>query len=106
MKNYILSEKQLSKVVEQIETQPQTSGDKEGSYMAKQQLFTIATMAYKMWEMMEDGQQLEDWIKTLDVSGSVLDIGGSQNPIKGRTKSWDVNEYKILRFFRRRERNL
>lgn len=36
----------------------------DGSYMAKQQLFTIATLAYKMWEMMEEGDQLEDWMET------------------------------------------
>ena len=36
----------------------------EGSYMAKQQLFTIATLAYKMWELMEEGEQLEDWMET------------------------------------------
>ena len=41
--------------------------------------------------------QLERWLKTIDVNGSVLDIGGSQNPIcNGRTKSWLVNNYKIL----------
>ena len=32
--------------------------------MSKQQLFTIATLAYKMWEEMEDGEQLEDWQET------------------------------------------
>ena len=36
----------------------------EGSYMAKQQLFTIATLAYKMWEMMEEGEQLDDWMES------------------------------------------
>jgi len=35
-------------------------------------------------------------LKTIDVEGSVLDVGGSQNPIKGRTKSWDVDDYKTL----------
>jgi len=41
--------------------------------------------------------QLEDWLKTIDVKADrVLDIGGSQLPIKGRTKSWDVKDYKIL----------
>ena len=30
--------------------------------MAKQQLFTIATLAYKMWEMMEEGEELDDWM--------------------------------------------
>ena len=38
--------------------------DETGSYMAKQHLFTIATLAYKMWEMMEEGEQLEDWMET------------------------------------------
>jgi SAM-dependent methyltransferase len=42
-------------------------------------------------------QQLEDWLKTIDVRADrVLDVGGAQNPVKGRTKSWEVNEYKIL----------
>jgi len=42
-------------------------------------------------------QQLEDWLKTIDVKADrVLDVGGGANPVKGRTKSWDVKEYKIL----------
>lgn len=39
---------------------------------------------------------MENWLKTIDVSGSVLDVGGSQNEIKGRTKTWEAEEYKIL----------
>lgn len=42
-------------------------------------------------------QQLNDWVSSLDVKGEfVLDIGGSQNPIKGRTNSWEVAEYKVV----------
>lgn len=42
-------------------------------------------------------QQLEFFLSELDVkAGVVLDIGGAQKPVKGRTKSWDVKEYKIL----------
>ena len=42
-------------------------------------------------------EQLEAWVKTIDVKADrVLDIGGAQYPIKGRTKSWEVKEYKIL----------
>jgi SAM-dependent methyltransferase len=42
-------------------------------------------------------QALEDYLMKLDVNvNSVLDIGGSANPVKGRTKSWDVKDYKIL----------
>lgn len=40
--------------------------------------------------------ELDKWIKELDVKADkLLDIGGSQLPAKGRTKSWDVAEYKI-----------
>lgn len=39
---------------------------------------------------------LDNWLKELDVKADrVLDIGGSQLPVKGRTKSWDVKEYLI-----------
>lgn len=42
-------------------------------------------------------QQLEDWLKTLDVKANVvLDIGGKQGEVKGRTKSWEVKDYKVL----------
>lgn len=42
-------------------------------------------------------QQLEDWLKGIDVKGRVLDIGGSQNPIDGkRCKTWGADSYTIL----------
>ncbi len=42
-------------------------------------------------------QQLEAWLKTIHiVSGRVLDIGGSQNPLNGRLKTFRPSEYKIL----------
>lgn len=40
---------------------------------------------------------LENWLKSLDVrADSVLDVGGSQNPVSKRVNSWEVEEYKIL----------
>lgn len=40
--------------------------------------------------------ELDRWLKDLDVKADrVLDIGGSQLPVKGRTKSWNVKEYLI-----------
>ena len=35
-------------------------------------------------------KQLEDWIKTIEIPSGVkvIDVGGAQKPIKGRTKSW------------------
>ena len=50
MSKIIITEKQFKEVVTAIKEE-----HKEGSYMAKQQLFTIATLAYKMWELMEEG---------------------------------------------------
>jgi cell division protein ZapA (FtsZ GTPase activity inhibitor) len=63
MKNIIISEKQLEKLTNRVKNSL-TENQEEGSYMSKQQLFTIATLAYKMWEEMEDGEQLEDWQET------------------------------------------
>lgn len=40
--------------------------------------------------------ELDKWLANLEVKAErVLDIGGSQLPIKGRTKSWKVKEYLI-----------
>ena len=38
--------------------------DKDGNYMAKQQLFTIGTLALQMWEILEDDEQLDDWMES------------------------------------------
>ena len=59
MKKILITEQQLEEMVKLLK-----EDHEEGSYMAKQQLFTIATLAYKMWEMMEEGEQLEDWMET------------------------------------------
>ncbi len=41
--------------------------------------------------------QLETFLKTINVNAkTVIDLGGKQKPIKGRTKSWDVEEFHIL----------
>lgn len=42
-------------------------------------------------------QQLEEYLKTVDVKADrVLGVGDAQQLTKGRTKSWEVGEYKIL----------
>ena len=48
MKNIIISEKQLEKLTNQVKNSL-TENKEEGSYMSRQSLFTIATLAYKMW---------------------------------------------------------
>jgi hypothetical protein len=64
MKDFILTEKQLEKLVTKMKTIKENEG--KGSYMAKQQLFVIAKMAEKMWESLEENQDevLEDWMES------------------------------------------
>ena len=59
MSNIIITETQLRKLKSNINEKSH-----KGSYRAKQQLFTIATLAYKMWEQMEDGEQIDDWMES------------------------------------------
>jgi hypothetical protein len=59
MSKIIITESQFEKIKQTLQ-----ENHEGGSYMAKQQLFTIATLAHKMWEMMEEGEQLEDWMET------------------------------------------
>jgi hypothetical protein len=65
-KNIIITEEQLAKIVNKIKTikEDEVSEGSDGNYMAKQQLFTIATLAYKMWELLEEGEELEDWMES------------------------------------------
>ena len=62
MKKVIISEKQLESLVKALRNVNEEH--KEGSYMAKQQLYVISTLAMAMWENMEDGEQLEDWMES------------------------------------------
>ena len=75
-KDIVLTEKQLEKLVNGVKSGKIVENHEEGSYMAKRQLFTIALMAYKMWEEMEDGEQLEDWMesKIAQAEQSVLSV--------------------------------
>jgi len=56
MKNILITQEQLNKLVNIVKE----NHEGEDS-MVKKQLFTIATLAYKMWESMDDNEQLEDW---------------------------------------------
>jgi len=59
MKKIIITEDQLNTLKSKLK-----EDNEKSSYMAKQQLFTIATLAYKMWEQLEDGEQLDDWMES------------------------------------------
>ena len=64
MKDIILTEKQLEKLVTKMKTIKEDEG--KGSYMAKQQLYIIAKLAEKMWEKMEENESetLDDWMES------------------------------------------
>ena len=61
-KEYILSESQMRRIVEMMKSE--TNEGSDGNYMAKQQLFTIGTLALQMWEILEDDEQLDDWMES------------------------------------------
>lgn len=61
MKKIIISETQLKELTTKLKV---NESHGEGSYMAKQQLYVIAIMAMKMWESMEEGEQLDDWMES------------------------------------------
>lgn len=63
MRNIVVTEDQLKLLTKKLKTKLDENHH-EGSYMAKQQLFTIATLAYAMWEKMEEDEQLEDWMES------------------------------------------
>ena len=84
MGNVILTEKQLEKLINKMRTV--NENHEEGSYMAKQQLFTIATLANAMWEKMENGEQLEDWMESK--------ISQAEQSIIGVVKTFMYDEFK------------
>jgi hypothetical protein len=84
MGNVILTEKQLEKLINKMKTI--SENHEQGSYMAKQQLFTIATLAHAMWEKMEEGEQLEDWMESK--------ISQAEQSIVGVVKTFMYDEFK------------
>lgn len=62
MPNVLITPEQLESLIDKMNKNLIES--KDGEYMTKQHLFTIATLSYKMWEMMEDGEQIDDWMES------------------------------------------
>ena len=65
-KNIIVTEEQLGNIINRLKpiNESEITEGSDGNYMAKQQLFMIATLAHKMWEMMEEGEELDDWMES------------------------------------------
>jgi tRNA U34 5-carboxymethylaminomethyl modifying GTPase MnmE/TrmE len=65
MSKIIITEEQLEKLKKALSENTETiNEDKDGNYMAKQQLFALGTLALQMWEIMEDDEQLDDWMES------------------------------------------
>ena len=95
MKNILITQEQLNKLVNVVKE----NHEGEDS-MAKKQLFTIATLAYKMWESMDDNEQLEDWeeSKIAQCEQSVIAVVKSYlyNEMKDDLKGMDTLNYNEL----------
>lgn len=61
MTNIVLTEEQLQRIINKLKP---INEDADGNKMAKQQLFTIATLAYKMWESLEENGDMDDWMES------------------------------------------
>jgi hypothetical protein len=65
MSKIIITEEQLQKLKKALSENNEIINEgKDGNYMAKQQLFTIGTLALQMWEILEDDEQLDDWMES------------------------------------------
>jgi tRNA U34 5-carboxymethylaminomethyl modifying GTPase MnmE/TrmE len=65
MSKIIITKEQLKKLKNTLsENAKSITEDKDGNYMAKQQLFALGTLALQMWEIMEDDEQLDDWMES------------------------------------------
>ena len=71
MKNVIITQEQLNKLVNVVK-----ENDISKDSMAKKQLYTIAILAHKMWESMDDNEELEDWqeIKIAQCEQSIIAV--------------------------------
>lgn len=88
MKDIILTEKQLEKLVTKMKTIKEDEG--RGSYMSKKYLFTIVKMAEKMWEKMEedgDDVKLADWMESK--------IAEAEQSISSVVKAYMNDEFKV-----------
>lgn len=86
MKKIILTEEQFESLTKTLDEK-----DKYDTNMTKQQLFTIAILAHKMWEKMENDEELEDWMisKVAQAEQSIISVvkaymyGEVEDKIKG-----------------------
>ena len=65
MSKIVITQEQLENLKKTLsENIKPINEDKDGNYMAKQQLFALGTLALQMWEIMEDDEQLDDWMES------------------------------------------
>ena len=75
MKKFKITEKQLKYLKESlVENNEQSNPD--GNDMLKQQLYTISVLTKKMWEHVEDGENIDDWMtsKIAQCESSIISV--------------------------------
>lgn len=63
MANILISQSQLESLVKSMKSSLKEEGVGR-EYLSKQKLFTIATLSYKLWEMMGEDEKIEDWMES------------------------------------------
>lgn len=97
MKKIILTEEQLQSLTELMVNKKE---DKFDTNMTKQQLFTIAILAHKMWEKMENDEELEDWMvsKIAQTEQSIINVVKAYmyGEVEEKLKGMDTLNYDDL----------
>lgn len=96
MKKLILTEKQIDELSKMMEN----DSEKYDTNMTRQHLFTIAILAHKMWEQMENDEELEDWMvsKIAQAEQSITSVVKAYmyGEFEERTKGMDTLNYDDL----------
>ena len=86
MANIIISEEQLKNLILKKDKNLMEDTKEDDNKMLKQQLFTIATVAQKLHELIEDDQLVEDWVKSkVSVADEIISTV-AKNIMYGETK--------------------
>lgn len=64
MANIVISEEQLKNLILKGSKNLAEDTQYEDNKMLKQQLFTIAKVSEKLYELIDNDQQVEDWVKS------------------------------------------
>ena len=95
MANIIISEEQLKNLILKKDKNLMEDTKEDDNKMLKQQLFTIATVAQKLHELIEDDQLVEDWVKSkVSVADEIISTV-AKNIMYGESKEKNIGMDKL-----------